>query len=73
MLIRNLEAAMSESPMSESRNSDWTNSNDLHHNLDPSIGPPTPAQRRLGARVAMGIIVAALLAIILLDHYGILH
>ena len=36
-------------------------------------GPPTPSQRRLGTRLAIGIIVAALLAIILLDHYGILH
>ncbi|MGA7155761.1 MAG: hypothetical protein WBY53_02875 [Acidobacteriaceae bacterium] len=36
-------------------------------------GPPTPQQRRLGNRIALGVMLAALLVIILLDHYGILH
>jgi hypothetical protein len=60
MLVQKLEPVMSDSPASESRK-------------QPAPSPPTPSQRRLGTRLAIGIIVAALLAIILLDHYGILH
>lgn len=50
--------------MSESPDVRWTNRRDH---------PPTPQQRRLGIRVALGIMLTALLVIILLDHYGILH
>jgi hypothetical protein len=35
--------------------------------------PPTPRQRRLGNRIAIGVILAALAVIILLDHFHVIH
>ena len=35
--------------------------------------PPTPEQRRMGVRIALGLMVLALLVIALLDHFGVLH
>ncbi len=74
MLVGKLEDVMSDSP-----DAGWTRSEDLHTPTEPQsfagrhASPPTPAQRRLGSRLGLGIMVLALLVIILLDHYGILH
>ena len=35
--------------------------------------PPTPRQRRIGTQIGLGVILLALLVIILLDHYGVIH
>ena len=58
---------------SESQPAHQTDRSHLHSYRKQPAGPPTPSQRRFGTRLAIGIIVAVLLAIILLDHYGILH
>ena len=69
MLVRKLEAAMSESP--EAR---WTSPNNPENPLEQQRRlPPTPSQRRMGIRIALGLMLLALLVIALLDHYGILH
>jgi hypothetical protein len=36
-------------------------------------GPPTRRQRHIGVGVAISLMLAALIVIIILDHYGILH
>lgn len=51
----------------------WTGRKHLTKILGDQTGPATPRQRRIGNRVALGLMFAALLAIVLLDHYGILH
>jgi hypothetical protein len=68
MLVRKLEAAMSESPDAR-----WTSPKNLPNPPEQQRGPATPRQRRIGIRVGIGLILVALLVIILLDHYGILH
>jgi hypothetical protein len=35
--------------------------------------PPTPKQRRLGARIGIGVMLAALAVIILLDRFHVIH
>jgi hypothetical protein len=35
--------------------------------------PPTPRQRRIGTQIGIGVVLLALLVIILLDHYGVIH
>lgn len=69
MLVGKLETAMSDSLARVARRKHLS----VSGILGSRNGPPTPSQRRLGTRLAIGIIVAALLAIVLLDHYGILH
>ncbi len=59
--------------MPAARNERWTGSKRLSNILGDQTGPATPRQRRIGNRVALGLIFAALLAILLLDHYGVLH
>jgi hypothetical protein len=68
MLVRKLEAAVSESPDAR-----WTSPKDLPTPLEKQSGPPTPRQRRIGIRIGLGLMLAGLFVIILLDHYGILH
>jgi hypothetical protein len=66
MLVRSSEAAVSPSP----------NAGRSSHNPNPSQQrrlPPTPRQRRMGTRIALGVILLALAVIILLDHYGVIH
>jgi hypothetical protein len=41
--------------------------------LGDHAGPPTRRQRHIGVGVAISLMLAALIAIIILDHYGILH
>ncbi|MGA8939298.1 MAG: hypothetical protein WB439_09040 [Acidobacteriaceae bacterium] len=68
---------MTESP--DARDASWPSPEDPPPGVEPppaaarQIGPATPQQRRLGNRVALGIMFAGLLLIFLLDHYGILH
>lgn len=80
MLVRKSEAKMSETPDArDAGDALWQRSENLPAGVqqDPAagrqVGPATPQQRRLGNRVALGIMFAGLLLIILLDHYGILH
>lgn len=68
MLVRKLEVAVSESPDAR-----WRSPKDLPAAPENQIGPPTPRQRRIGNRIGLGLILAALFVIILLDHYGILQ
>ena len=68
MLVRKLEAAISESPDAR-----WSSPQDLPNALEQHSGPPTRTQRRTGIRIGIGLILLALLVIVLLDHYGILH
>jgi hypothetical protein len=66
MLVRSSEAAVSQSP----------NAGPSSHNQNPSQQrrlPPTPRQRRMGTQIGIGVIVFALLVIIVLDHYGVIH
>jgi hypothetical protein len=35
--------------------------------------PATPRQRRMGTQIAISVILLALLVILLLDHYGVIH
>jgi hypothetical protein len=66
MLVRSSEAALSESP-----NAPWS-SRDPNPSQQRRL-PPTPQQRRMGARIGLGVILLALAVILLLDHYGIIH
>jgi hypothetical protein len=59
--------------MSESPNARWTSPKHPPNALEQPSGPPTPTQRRTGIRIGIGLILLALLVIVLLDHYGILH
>jgi len=56
--------------VSPSPNADWPSRN---NSSQPRRLPPTPKQRRMGAQIGIGVIVLALLVIILLDHYGVIH
>jgi hypothetical protein len=68
MLVRKSEAAVSESP-----NAGWSSRNNPSNPPQQRRLPPTPKQRRMGNRIALGVILLALLVIVLLDHYGIIH
>jgi hypothetical protein len=59
--------------MSESPDARWTSPEHLPNALEQHSGPPTRGQRRTGIRIGIGLILLALLVIVLLDHYGILH
>ena len=59
--------------MTVSPDTRWTGRKRLANLLGDQTGPATPRQRRIGNRVALGLMFAALLTIFLLDHYGILH
>jgi hypothetical protein len=68
MLVRKLEAAVSESP-----NAGWSSSNNAPNPSQQRRLPPTPRQRRMGNRIGIGVILLALAVIILLDHFGVIH
>jgi hypothetical protein len=68
MLVRKSEAAVSQSP-----NAGWSSRNNTSNPPQQRRLPPTPKQRRMGARIGIGVILLALAVIILLDHYGIIH
>jgi hypothetical protein len=68
MLVRQLEDAVQESPETP-----WTSRNKSPEPLQQRRLPPTPKQRRMGARIGIGVILAALLVIILLDRFGVIH
>jgi hypothetical protein len=59
--------------MSISPDARWTSRKHFTKILGDQTGPATPRQRRIGNRVAIGLMLAALLTILLLDHYGVLH
>jgi len=59
--------------VSESPEARWTSRNRSPRALNQSRLPPTPGQRRMGARIGIGVILLALLVIILLDRFGVLH
>ena len=67
MLIQKLEAAVQESPQSP-----WTSRSSSSESPQQRL-PPTPKQRRTGNRIAMGVMLAALAVIILLDRFGVIH
>ncbi len=62
---------MSVSP--DARDTRWAGHKHLSKILGDQTGPATPRQRRIGNRIALGLMFAALITILLLDHYGILH
>ncbi len=68
MLVPKLEAAVSESPESP-----WTSRSKSPESLQQRRLPPTPEQRRMGTRIGIGVILAALAVIILLDRFGVIH
>ena len=68
MLVRQLEDAVQESPEPP-----WTSRSKSPELLQQRRLPPTPKQRRMGARIGIGVILAALLVIILLDRFGVIH
>jgi hypothetical protein len=68
MLVRQLEDAVQESPETP-----WTSRNKSPEALQQRRLPPTPKQRRMGARIGIGVILAALVVIILLDRFGVIH
>jgi len=57
----------------ESPETPWTSRSKSPETLQPRRLPPTPKQRRMGARIGIGVILLALLVIILLDRFGIIH
>ena len=59
--------------MSESPNAGWSNSNNAPTSSQQRRLPPTPKQRRTGARIGIGVMLLALAVIILLDHYHVIH
>lgn len=59
--------------MADSPDARWTGRKQLSRILGDHHGPPTPHQRRVGNRIALSLMFAALLAIILLDRLGVLH
>ena len=59
--------------MTVSPDTRWTGRKRLANILGDQTGPPTPRQRRIGNRVALGLMFAVLITILILDHYGILH
>ena len=59
--------------MSDSPQNPWTSPNKSPDPPKQRRLPPTPGQRRLGARIGIGVILAALAVIILLDRFGIIH
>ena len=59
--------------MSESPETPWTSPKSSPHSLEQRRLPPTPAQRRMGTRIGLGVIMLALLIIVLLDHFGVIH
>jgi hypothetical protein len=63
-----LEAAVPESP-----NAGWSSRNDAPNPPQQRRLPATPRQRRMGARIGIGVILAALAVIILLDRFGVIH
>jgi hypothetical protein len=67
MLVEKLETVMSDSPAR------WASRKHLSGILGEHAGPPTRRQRHIGVGVAIFLMLAALIVIILLDHYGILH
>ena len=67
MLVRKLEAAVSESP-----NAGWSSGNSPNPPQQRRL-PPTPKQRRLGNRIGIGVMLLALAVIILLDHFHVIH
>jgi len=68
MLVRKSEAAVSESP-----NAGWSNSSNAPNAPQQRRLPATPRQRRMGARIGIGVILLALAVIILLDRFGVIH
>ena len=68
MLVRQLEDAVQESPETP-----WTSRIKSPEPLQQRRLPPTPKQRRMGARIGIGVILAALFVIILLDRFGVIH
>jgi hypothetical protein len=46
---------------------------DLSSPLADAAGTGTPRERHIGAAVAIGLMLIALLVIALLDHYGVIH
>ncbi|HSY37633.1 MAG TPA: hypothetical protein VK814_17900 [Acidobacteriaceae bacterium] len=59
--------------MSQSPNAGWSSSNHAPNPSQQRRLPPTPKQRRIGTQIGLGVILLALLVIILLDHYGVIH
>ena len=59
--------------MSPSPNADWSSRNTSPTSSQPRRLPPTPRQRRMGTQIGLGLIFLALLVIVLLDHYGVIH
>jgi len=69
MLIQKLEAAVQESPQSP-----WTSRSSSSESDDQQRRlPPTPKQRRTGARIGIGVMLLALAVIILLDRFHVIH
>ncbi len=68
MLVRKSEAAVQESPESP-----WTSHNRSSETHQQQRLPPTPKQRRAGARIGIGVMLVALAVIILLDRFHIIH
>ncbi len=59
--------------MQESPESPWTSRNRSSETYQQRRLPPTPKQRRTGNRIAIGVMLAALAVIILLDHFHVIH
>ena len=64
---------MQESPQSPS--SSHTSQTSRSSSSDPQQRrlPPTPKQRRLGNRIAIGVMLLGLAVIILLDRFHVIH
>ena len=59
--------------MSDSPERPWTSQNRSAETYQQRRLPPTPKQRRMGNRIAMGVILAALAIVILLDRFHVIH
>jgi len=57
----------------ESPQSPWTSRSSSSESPQQRRLPPTPKQRRTGARIGIGVMLAALAVIILLDRFGVIH